>query len=704
MGAHDDDINCTIPHHRSGSADNSLIIRAINEMGGPGSMTGVSEDVCDQLRQKLGTYGRPIPNKDQIMSQTTSLRDELYSSSNDHHKIRHTSSGIRKRNRKAVTWSTLNSISICDLKLYGSNEGGYIEGRLIVDPFTPIVGTTTVLEDSNGDVVPVVLYNFLPGGLHGEASNALACMKFPKGCKVRIAEPLFKVFRDGSRGIRVDDPNEIKVTMNQDDMMSGKKEEDALIHAGIMGNLLAEKKMHLSACEAYILGLRRAYTVAALLSDRSQAYAKLGNWGRSFMDAAASLTLQPDTEKAWQCYRQAAGHLSSSVGVIHTGQDRAWQIMKRCFVSIGADRQTEVSCNGGTALQLREEGNRAFESCDYRKAAGYYSAAICDKGNIPRALLESWASCCLSTGAYLDVVAASAASLRIRQDGRSLIRLARALVNLGETKLCRSVLNKRYHNMSNEDFFQKHKHELLRCTGDLFEQIKVNDFLEPKPCDFAPPSCIPRWNYAGIEVFSSAGQGRGIRTKTDMKAGQLVLVDPPIASSLSGDDLVFNVDKTEVRKSTDEHIVQAVVIRAQREGVLSKILDKLDDGINAEPNVTLSDLRLNLASNEVLLPSLHEYYSGDIGDRVKITRERIGSIISVNSFGRDGDDFSESHNTRLYSTLSMFNHSSHPSCRFIDVGGCAVLFSGVDVKAGSELTIQYHSDKEVLRRHWGIVN
>ena len=117
--------------------------------------------------------------------------------------------------------------------------------------------------------------------------------------------------------------------------------------------------------------------------------------------------------------------------------------------------------------------------------------------------------------------------------------------------------------------------------------------------------------------------------------------------------------------------------------------------------MTLTDLLPNLASNKVLLSSLNEYF---VDSPVKLTRERIGSIISVNSFGRDGDDFSASHNTHLYSALSMFNHSSHPSCRFIDVGGCAVLYSGVDVKAGSELTIQYHSDKQVLRRHWGIVN
>lgn len=70
---------------------------------------------------------------------------------------------------------------------------------MITGPFTPIVGTTTIPEDSNGDTVLVVLYNFLPDhGLHGDQSAALASAKIPKGCTVRIAEPFLKVFRDGS--------------------------------------------------------------------------------------------------------------------------------------------------------------------------------------------------------------------------------------------------------------------------------------------------------------------------------------------------------------------------------------------------------------------------------------------------------------------------------------------------------------------------
>jgi hypothetical protein len=89
------------------------------------------------------------------------------------------------------------------MKLYDSNKGSYLEGILLVEPFTPMVGATTILQDSNGDVILVALYNFLPDGLHGEESVPIASMKIPKGGRTKIAAPCMKVFRDGSRGIRM---------------------------------------------------------------------------------------------------------------------------------------------------------------------------------------------------------------------------------------------------------------------------------------------------------------------------------------------------------------------------------------------------------------------------------------------------------------------------------------------------------------------
>ena len=161
---------------------------------------------------------------------------------------------------------------------------------LLVEPFTPYVGTTTILEDSNGDVILVALYNFLPDGLYGRESDPVV----PKGCIVRIAEPFQKVFQDGSRGIRIDNPNDITVVSSgiEDTLID---EEKFLISAKNTGNGLVQKKMYNAASEAYISGIRRAELVPTLLSNRSQAYAMMNDWERSLADAAASLTMRPTT-------------------------------------------------------------------------------------------------------------------------------------------------------------------------------------------------------------------------------------------------------------------------------------------------------------------------------------------------------------------------------------------------------------------------
>ena len=68
------------------------------------------------------------------------------------------------------------------------------------------VGISTILEDAAGDHIQLGLYNQLPGGAVGPRSVKLAQRHFPKGAHVRIAEPFLKIFRDGKRGVRVDDP------------------------------------------------------------------------------------------------------------------------------------------------------------------------------------------------------------------------------------------------------------------------------------------------------------------------------------------------------------------------------------------------------------------------------------------------------------------------------------------------------------------
>jgi hypothetical protein len=66
-----------------------------------------------------------------------------------------------------VDWSKLQKINISDLKLFESCKGCVLEGTLVTDTFTPMVGTTTLLEDGQGNIVKICLYNFFTSGCFG---------------------------------------------------------------------------------------------------------------------------------------------------------------------------------------------------------------------------------------------------------------------------------------------------------------------------------------------------------------------------------------------------------------------------------------------------------------------------------------------------------------------------------------------------------
>ncbi len=116
---------------------------------------------------------------------------------------------------------------------------------------------------------------------------------------MHIVKPFLKEFRDGSRGLRIDDPSNI-IGLSRDDRAEYK--EEALSNAKMLGNKFVGKNMHLSKYDAYLTGLRRADLVPTLLLNQSKALAMMGIWTDSLADAALSLTLQPKNIETWSQY------------------------------------------------------------------------------------------------------------------------------------------------------------------------------------------------------------------------------------------------------------------------------------------------------------------------------------------------------------------------------------------------------------------
>jgi hypothetical protein len=391
----------------------------------------------------MPSYGRPLPTKANYLLEHEAqmlkmLEFDMHSGSNDI-VLRTTSSSNRKEvslSTRRVDWINFTQINVKDLVLYDSHEGKYIEGKLIVDPVTPRTGTNTLLEDSNGDVILAIVYNILPDGLRGRASIPFASTRLPSGATIRIVEPFFKIFQDGSRGIRIDNPSDISIvsSVKYEGAAVDKNEEEALRNANNSGNTLVKAKKYNAACEAYIAGIRQANVVPTLLSNRSQAYAMMNEWDRSLADAAASLTMRPENAKTWARYNKALEILSEQ----HNNNRRN---MLTSLLQLESDNHApESETSGKDASALKDAGNAAFKNQQYDKAAEFYTSALVMHGEISRAMLSNWSLCCIRINANLDALSASFASLRIWHEHKAVTRLSKSLLHLGEVELCRTVL------------------------------------------------------------------------------------------------------------------------------------------------------------------------------------------------------------------------------------------------------------------------
>jgi tetratricopeptide (TPR) repeat protein len=667
----------------------------------------LTDYVYDSLVSQIRTFGRPLESKRDIMAAHEmrlahfKARREQEQQQNMFH-WRTTSSSVRKDvslHTTATDWSSLTQLYVSDLKLYDSYDTMYIEGKLLIEPFTPMVGTTTILEDAHGDVILVALYNFLPEGLFGEESVPVASAKIPKGATVRIAAPFMKVFRDGSRGLRIDNPSEISVVSSG--KASGGSERQLLLEAKNAGNQLVKTQKYLSAIEAYIGGLRSAEVVPTILSNRSQAYAMLGDWGRALADAAASLTIRPGNKKTWSRYQTAREKLLG--GEQQNANESVWILNHLLPFEVDA-QASETVTRGRDLLGLKNDGNTAFQQQKYAEAAKLYSSALGLFGETERALLSNWSLCCLYSQAHLDVVAVAAASLRICPEAKAVVRLASAIYSLGQVEMCIKVLEQ-----TDSALFEgsnpvvREKDELLKDAKSTMMLIQNNDDKRISAHEFGKHKYLPSW-IGNIETFDAGSKGRGVRATKDLGEGELVLLESPLASASVDSfeekkETLFTINKLGLEDASHSFLCQAILLRSQRETLLSQIVDCLFDGVNTRPLTSLDDLMPNFSLSSPFLPTHYDYHPER--EKLEFNSDRIGAIVSTNSHGNQSNfEFKKGSDAALYPALSMFNHSANPTCVLDASKGCAKVIVKANVEAGEELTICYHPDENIVRRKW----
>eukprot|EP00984_Skeletonema_dohrnii_P013869 scaffold5804_cov117-Skeletonema_dohrnii-CCMP3373.AAC.6 len=590
-----------------------------------------------------------------------------------------------KTSSSAFQWQKLSPIDVKDLKLFQSCKGNVLTGTLITIP-SVIKGITTFLKDDNGGVIQIALYNYVPGKMSRLNETEYVRKHLSKGTRVLIAEPFTKIFVDGNRGVRIDDPREFRIEGDsQSDIYTARED----------GNELYEQKMYHAASDSYIAGLKNENLVPTLLSNRAQAHIKLEQWPQALADAAASLTIRPTCEKTHQRYKKALAKVTEE-------QPDKRDALNLVLEPSNWESEQDISQNSGsTAEGLKQSGNEAFKCQDYERAVTCYTSALLAASKVVRVVLSNWSMAALQYDSYHEALAASAAALRIWADDKAVYRLCIALAQLNEFELAVSLL----------DSYGKSTVSLEELKSSLTHYSKVfvgaangdgTTLLTSPPSKFCPDFASDK-----IETFLHPVKGRGIRAIDAMPKGSLILIESPLASSYTDamEEMSFSYTLDQNRNMNDKSqtlLESTIMQQTKRNQLLARRIDNLYDGQASRPLLRLKDLlaSIGVADAPLLLPPWSEF--SDKETAAALSAERVRNIISINSFGSVNESELQK-GTSLFAAISMFNHSFSPNCAILPYScSSRAIVTRRAVKKGDEMCISYHNDPDVVKRKWGI--
>jgi len=581
-------------------------------------------------------------------------------------------------------WNSLSPIGAKGLKLFESCKGSVLRGTIIALPAVA-TGITTFLQDDSGVIVRIGLYNFVPGKMNRLDSTEYVRNRLRSGTKVEIAEPFTKIFFDGNRGVRIDDPREFRIEEGHSSDLASARHK---------GNDFFRKKQFQAAVESYTSGLQQESLIPTLLSNRAQAFINLERWADGLADAAASLTIRPGCEKTLHRYQKATKQVLAQ-------QEQSKSAALRVVLEPNSWHSPEVTTPSPHSLeQLKNEGNEAFKNRDYERAIETYTTALLASDGNVRAVLGNWSQASLELRCYHEALAAAAASMRIWTDDKAIYRLCKALAQLNETELAMDLLQ----------YYGGSAPGLIDLKSALFEYASVLPLGDNDRAMMAsPPMICPDWASTSIETFYDSAKGRGIRARDPVPSDCLLIVETPLSVQTSDDEgFSFTYDQNRTMHDKAQALLQASIMnRIQRDQLLSERMSYLYDGTTPPPLVKLQDLlnSVGVANAPLLLPPRPDFFSSKCPP---LTANQIRSILSINSFG--SVDPTASHQQSLakkesliYSAVSMFNHSFEPNCLIVPYSGSSrAVVTCRAVKEGEELTISYHKDPNVLKEKWGI--
>ncbi|XP_065062307.1 uncharacterized protein LOC135689112 [Rhopilema esculentum] len=579
-------------------------------------------------------------------------------------------------------FSTLQRVFIKDLKLFEKSKGKFIEGTIIT-PLFVVEGITTILEDAQGDIIQLGLYNMVPSCRN---KFELAKMKFPVHAKIKIAEPYLKIFADSQQGIRVDCPEEVCVLQQADFEQIREK-----------GKLFTENGDFLAAFDIYIAGLAEFPDILLLLNNRCQAELKLKQYELAFLDAAVVLFMERDNEKGRLRYKKAAYEL----GFTLDNAPKMHGLWKRVLLKYNKHSLEEKVAGPYS----REDGNNAYKEGDFSRAKAIYTSAMGDCNNVCKLLIGA-ALVSLKTEMYQTAISAASACFQLATDEKhrkqARFAMTKAFSSLGELELARlaamgdlSLLNL-YDGRNNS--YRVVANALNKSFPKTLEAAEANSNVKV-PSDYLCPDTM--------EHCYISGKGRGLRAKRGILKGELLVVDHPIVSQKNKSSFDVSIDTSrDIAASSSQRNLENKLIRLVKyNGLLAKkilLLDRKRDGSKADDLPLISDLdwMANRKLSYDVPPFLPQTPEEAGVDKSLLTPELFNNVIFNNCFAWGVLEEEMDRGTALTLRISLFNHDDDPNCTHFPIGDAFTIMAIKDIQKEEELTIKYNERDEMAR--WGL--
>ncbi|KAK6858118.1 SET domain-containing protein [Apiospora arundinis] len=366
------------------------------------------------------------------------------------------------------------------------------------------------------------------------------------------------------------------------------------------------------------------------------------------------------------------------------------------------------------SFRARMEGNKAISANAWAEAERLYSSAINTARTIEESRLahqnRSFANLCL--GHYENALSDALKSIaddKPRESEKARYREARALYELGRYQECERKLVVLAQDFPDNESV---KAELVRAQARVREQ-QTGEFPFRHMYTEAAVGIpvLDRASFTGpVEIRPSPGRGRGLFTKSAVKAGDLLICEKAFAYCFAGDTQPERREKIKVLVDNES---KSITIGTQAQ-LISQIVQKLLH------NPESSKKFLDLHHGKYKAVSADEVDGRPVVDSFLVTK-----IILANCFGSprttrdvfrslvlniDGKKAENSHETSgVWIMASYLNHSCVGNCCRSFIGDMQIIRATRDIPADTELVFPYQADQRLAShdetqkklRNWG---